>query len=534
MRRAVDPAPGPVGAPQGLIPPDMLAGTKILIVDDEAANLLVLSRVLERAGCTDFQSTTSPVEALAMYRQFRPDLMLLDMRMPGMDGSEVLARLRDVRAERALHPVVVLTGDPSTEARQHALAAGASDFVAKPFDFSEVLLRMGNLLEVRRLYIQQKEHNESLERVVAARTAELQVDIARRQAVQRELEASEKKYRHLVEKATDLIVETDMAGGISYANAAAEAFLGVEPGRVAGLAYLRFVAPHARRRVLRHFVRQRRENHSVSYLEVPVTTAEGQERWLGVNARLTLERHGVVSVQAVARDITARRELDRMKDEFIAVASHELRTPLTSVRAALSLLASGILDSRPERAKETLALASRNVDRLARLVNDMLDLERLGSGEERLVRQPYAAGEVIAQATETIAAVASSADVMIVAEQTDLIANFDPDRILRVLVNLLSNAIKFSPPGGCVWVKAEGTSAGTVISVRDNGRGIPPSHLDAVFGRFSQVQMSDSREKGGAGLGLAICRSIVQQHGGEIWAESRGEGTGATFRLRLP
>jgi PAS domain S-box-containing protein len=512
----------------------LLARATVLVVDDEPANVRMLTRMLSRSGCATVLSATDAVEGLRLYRERMPDLMLLDLRMPEMDGAEVLNAVRDLRAERALHPVLMLTGDDSAVARQRALLGGASDFIAKPFDLSEVLLRIRNLLEIRFLYQQQREQNASLERAVAARTAELQIDIARREAVQRELEGSEARYRHLVENASDMIFETDASGRIRYVNQTAADHLGLPVDEVRGLPYLLFVRPDAHAALRRFYLRQKRQRNALSYKEFPAVGPEGTERWIGLSVRMSFDRQGISSVQAIARDITERHELERLKDEFIAVASHELRSPLTSIRAALSLLDGGLLESRPERARETIALASRNAERLMRLVNEMLDLERLESGSEVLDRMPYELAEVMGQAAETVAAAAEAADVLLIVRPTTLTACIDPDRMLRVLVNLLSNAIKFSPRGGCVWVSAEkGPKGGVVLSVRDQGRGIPAGQLKSVFGRFRQVRASDSRDKGGTGLGLAICKSIVEQHGGEIWAESR-EGEGSTFRIRLP
>ncbi|HEX8391302.1 MAG TPA: ATP-binding protein [Longimicrobium sp.] len=511
----------------------ILARSTILLVDDEPANIRMLTRMLQRAGCVAVLSATDPADAMRQYRESAPDLMLLDLRMPGMDGAEVLEALGDVRADRALHPVLMLTGDDSAAARQRALRGGASDFVTKPFEVSEVLLRIRNLLEIRFLYQQQREQNAALERAVLARTAELQIDIARREAVQRELQGSEARYRHLVENASDMIFEADAAGLIRYVNQTGADHLGMAAEQLRGLPYLLFVRPDAHGPLRRFYLKQKRQRNPLSYKEFPAVGPDGAERWIGLSVRMTFDRQGVSSVQAIARDITERRELERLKDEFIAVASHELRSPLTSIRAALNLLNGGLLESRPERARDTIALASRNADRLMHLVNEMLDLERLESGVEVLDRRPYALSEVLAQAAETVAAAAEAADVLLIVRPTTLTAFIDPDRMLRVLVNLLSNAIKFSPRGGCVWIGAETAGRDTLLSVRDQGRGIPAAQLKSVFGRFAQVRASDARDKGGTGLGLAICKSIVQQHGGEIWAESR-EGEGSTFRIRLP
>ncbi|NER35165.1 MAG: hypothetical protein F6J93_14315 [Oscillatoria sp. SIO1A7] len=226
-----------------------------------------------------------------------------------------------------------------------------------------------------------------------------------------------------------------------------------------------------------------------------------------------------------------------MKDEFISVVSHELRTPLTSMRGALGLLASGLLQARPDKAERMLAIAIQNTDRLTRLINDILDLERFRDNTpwEKL---NFPAQDLMMQATDAMRSMADKAGVTLHTEPVAAILYVCGDRILQTLTNLLSNAIKFSPPGTtvCMSGNIENNSNGSplmTICVSDRGRGIPPDKLETIFGRFQQVDASDSRKKGGTGLGLAICRSIVERHGGRIWAESE-LGVGSSFYLTLP
>lgn len=233
------------------------------------------------------------------------------------------------------------------------------------------------------------------------------------------------------------------------------------------------------------------------------------------------------------RDISQRYALDRLKDEFISTVSHELRTPLTSIRGALGLLTSGILGDVNEKAENLLRIALANSDRLVRLINDILDLERIQSGREPLAFHSVQLAELVHQAIEGMQPVAESAGVKLIHDSTQAEVSADADRILQVLTNLLSNAIKFSPPNSTVSVMMRPDETGVTVSVIDNGRGIPADKLEAVFGRFQQVDASDSRQKGGSGLGLAICRTIVMQHSGRIWAE-RNPVRGTTLRVFLP
>lgn len=233
------------------------------------------------------------------------------------------------------------------------------------------------------------------------------------------------------------------------------------------------------------------------------------------------------------RDISQRFALDRLKDEFVSTVSHELRTPLTSIRGALGLLSSGMLGDISDKATNLLRIALSNSERLVRLINDILDLERTQSGREPLTLRRVNLAEVVRQAMDGMQPVADQAGVLLIHDKTEAEAMADSDRLLQVLTNLLSNAIKFSPVNSAVSIMLRPSPTGVTIAVIDQGRGIPADKLEAIFGRFQQVDASDSRQKGGSGLGLAICRAIVMQHKGRIWAE-RNPVRGSTFRVFLP
>jgi PAS domain S-box-containing protein len=234
------------------------------------------------------------------------------------------------------------------------------------------------------------------------------------------------------------------------------------------------------------------------------------------------------------RDDSQRRAIERMKDEFISVVSHELRTPLTSIRGALGLLANGLADRSSAKGQRMLEIAVSNTERLIRLINDILDIERIDSGKVTLVRTSVATAEVLRIVADLMWPLAEKAEVRldIDAESTAEIWA-DCDQVVQTLSNLVNNAIKFSPAGTTVAVTAEESANEVTFRIRDHGRGIPKENIDSIFERFQQVNASDSRDKGGSGLGLTICRSIVRQHGGQIGVESV-LGEGSTFHFTIP
>ncbi len=238
--------------------------------------------------------------------------------------------------------------------------------------------------------------------------------------------------------------------------------------------------------------------------------------------------------------LAERSNLDIIKDEFISTVSHELRTPLTSLRGSLGLLSSGIMGDLDPKAQNLLRIAVTNTDRLIRLINDILDLERMESGRAPLQIRRCSLRDLVQQAADTMGGMAQEATVRVVLETPPpgtspeaLYFDGDSDRILQVLTNLLSNAIKFSPPASNVRIHVDATPDAIVLKVSDEGRGIPADKLDSIFDRFQQVEHADARKKGGTGLGLAICRSIVQQHSGSIWAQPNS-GPGTTLYVMLP
>lgn len=257
---------------------------------------------------------------------------------------------------------------------------------------------------------------------------------------------------------------------------------------------------------------------AVDYSASPIVDAQGRVR-------------GTV---VAFRDVSERREIDRMKDEFISVVSHELRTPLTSIRGALGLLAAGKLGELDPRGQRMLDIALSNAERLVRLINDILDLERMTSGRAPLELEECSARRLLLEATESVQAMADAAGVRLrVEDGDDPTLRADGHRIVQALTNLAGNAVKFSSAGDEVDLRARAEGPWVVFEVQDRGRGIPPEHRERIFERFQQVDGSDSRQKGGTGLGLAITRSIVESHGGRIELES-AVGEGSLFRLRLP
>ncbi len=238
---------------------------------------------------------------------------------------------------------------------------------------------------------------------------------------------------------------------------------------------------------------------------------------------------------ATSLDLSKERELDRLKTEFLSTISHELRTPLTSVKGALGLIRGGAVGAVPADMRELLDIALTNTDRLIHVINDILDVFQLERGQARIRPVSMALFQSVERAVE---AVSPQAELQKVTVETRISPELpavkgDARRIEQVLVNLLSNAIKFSPPEQKVIVSACLDGEMVVVSVQDFGRGMSQEFLSRLFSKFEHAQGALTRESQGAGLGLAICRHVIDAHGGQIWAES-DEGKGSTFYFSLP
>jgi PAS domain S-box-containing protein len=251
----------------------------------------------------------------------------------------------------------------------------------------------------------------------------------------------------------------------------------------------------------------------------PLVTSDGQQ-------------HGAI---VVVRDITESKKIERLKSELVAVVSHELRTPITSIRGSLGLLAGGAGGTLPDKGKQLLDIALRNSERLAHLINDLLDIEKMESGKMMfdLTEQPLL--PLIEQSIEANSGYAQSFNVYFVLQGKvdNVFVTVDAHRLLQVMANLLSNAAKFSPPGGQVTIALTHTDNTARVSVRDHGPGIPSEFWPRIFHKFSQADSSDTRAKSGTGLGLAISKAIVERMGGVIGFDT-GPGEGTTFWFELP
>jgi two-component system, OmpR family, sensor histidine kinase VicK len=398
-----------------------------------------------------------------------------------------------------------------------------------------------------------------LEEIVAERTAQLQAvnlslqqEIDDRQQAETALRQSEEQLRLITNALPVLIAYIDDRQCYQFNNQAYTDWLGQSIETMHGTHMRRVWGDDCYARMQSHILAAL-AGEIVTY-ENEIQLHDGSSRSVSITyiPHRDLEER-VSGFFALTSDISDRKAIERMKDEFISVVSHELRTPLTSLHSALKILATGRLGTLSIDGSQLLAIADENTERLVRLVNSVLDLQRIESGAVTIDKQACNAADLMVQAVEAMQLMAQQHRITLVNQPVNVQIWADADYILQTLTNLIGNAIKFSAPGGKVWLTVQRQPRSKPLSkakrsprspvqnvammvlfqVRDEGQGIPTHKLESVFERFQQVDSSDSRKKGGTGLGLTICRKIIDRHEGKIWVDST-LGVGSTFSFTLP
>jgi PAS domain S-box-containing protein len=344
------------------------------------------------------------------------------------------------------------------------------------------------------------------------------------------LAESSRRERAIVENVADVICRIDSEGRFTEVSQASKNSWGFDPAELVGLRYIELVAPDSKEHTseILQKAQKSEENFSFENQLLHKNKSNVEVLWSG---RWSQEER---STFLVAHDITERKKMENLKQQFVGMVSHDLRTPLSGVQGFLELLAGGMYPELPEDAMQRARLAHKSVDRLINLVNELLDLEKMESGAITLHLMQSDLAAIIEDSRHAVETLAAEHEVTLDCKPVAVCSLMaDADRMVQVFVNLLSNAIKFSPAGATVTVEARIGEKAVDVFVRDTGRGIPEADKDKIFDRFYQVQSADGRRGVGTGLGLPICKAIVEQHKGSITVESV-PGEGSTFRVSLP
>ena len=368
-----------------------------------------------------------------------------------------------------------------------------------------------------------------LEKTTVSRD-ELVREVERRRHAEEELKNREVHIHAILDSVPDAILALSESGIVDSANPAVERTFGYSASDVVGKDIRMLLSAsslpefeergNTRTPGARYELEGKRKDGNI----LPIELSENEMQMGKTTMRIV-----------VVRDITERREVDRMKNEFISTVSHELRTPLTSIRGSLGLILGGAIGELPEKLKSMIDIAHKNSERLTNLINDILDIEKIESGRMDFTFRPVQIMRLVEQSVEANRSYGSQFDVDFLVEEgvEEALVNADPERMMQVMGNLLSNAAKFSPQGASVSIRVVRHTGALRVAVTDAGPGIPKEFRSRVFQRFAQADSSSTRKKGGTGLGLNISKAIVERHEGRIGFETI-EGGGTTFFFDLP
>jgi PAS domain S-box-containing protein len=388
-----------------------------------------------------------------------------------------------------------------------------------------VITKNGEVRWVRNyIYPVWNEAQERVERVYGAVQ-----DITDQKKAEETLRESEERWRSLVENAPDVILIADRTGKILFMN---QSPTGIDISTVVGQNIVGYILPEhrapAREAVARVF-----QTGQPGYHEVPARLASGEVAWYAARLGPIYRGDEVTAAVLIGRDITEQKRVEELKDNLVRDVSHELRTPLAKLEMGLDLLLETMQKEELDRQRiaRISGMVKGNVKRLRETVETMLDLSILETGRKVYDMAELSPAELIADIIADMQPLVQAKGLALVTELPEEMPTLwgDREKLYRVLANLVDNALKFSEQGDIV-ISAETRPAELEIAVSDNGRGILTENLERVFERFFQEKVRFH----GAGMGLAICRTIVEAHGGSIWAESPGRGLGTVVRFTLP
>jgi PAS domain S-box-containing protein len=360
----------------------------------------------------------------------------------------------------------------------------------------------------------------------------LRQEMSERAQAEEKLRENETRYRMMAEYATDLLAKHTPGGVIFYASPACRPLLGYTPEELTGRSCYDFFHPDD--------VRAIRQQHQdlasvpdVATFTYRMRKKDGEYVWFEtINRAVRDPRTGLVQeFLTISRDITTRKEADRLKDELVSTVSHELRTPLTSLRGFAELMLKR--EFPPAKQREFLSVIHGESLRLTTLINDFLDLQRIESGRQAYDFTATDLAELFRHSVAVFSGVQSPHSFRLNLPVAFPFVRADKDRLQQVFANLVSNAVKFSPAGDVVTLGAHEQGSEAVVWVSDQGVGIPTEAIPRLFNKFFRVENQDTRRIGGTGLGLALVKKIIEAHGGRVWVEST-EGCGSTFFFTLP
>ncbi len=484
----------------------------ILVVDDERDIREGSQRILERIGFSVHTADRGNA-ALKVVEEVRPAIMLLDLKMPGMDGMEVLERVRQIDAAVL---VIVITGYATVETAITAMKRGAYDFIPKPFEPDQLRIVVNRAAEKIRLTRETQKLEEEKTRTLS------------------DLDTEKSRIRTIIESLPDGVLVTNASGKVVLINPSCKQLLNLDPDIKPGRQIEDYVADEALSKLVMEISRGRH----VDYGDIPdYEFALSNHTYLRARAQPVLgERKECLGAVLNFVDITTMKVLDRLKSEFVAKVSHELRSPLSTIHEQLAMVIGELVNTAPQQDHHILTRAKEKTQGLISLIGDLLDLSRIEEGiichEPKSIRLDDLLKNIVDFLSSRAEARRQSLTLDLPAHPLPEITA-DPLALESIFGNLMANALNYTPEGGRIRVIADMAGVNIRVKVADNGFGIAEKHLGKIFERFYRVKDDRTRYITGTGLGLPIVKGLVDSLGGIIEVEST-PGAGSTFTVLLP
>lgn len=484
----------------------------VLIVDDEESIRDGSKRIL---GRMDFHVLTASRgdEGLEIFDREKPSIVLLDMKMPGMSGMEVLARMRE-KDPSVL--VIVVTGFATIETAIEAMKNGAYDFIPKPFEPDQLRIVVNRARETLRL----SREREALEKERRRTLADLDTEKSRTHTI--------------INSLPNGVVVTNTLGKVVLMNPAFRMLFDLDPCMQAGQPIEDYVPDEG----FCSLVKNISSGMFVDFEDIPTYEfSHGNEKYILAKGRPVIgERRECLGAVVNFSDITSMHMMDQMRNEFVATVTHELRSPLSTIHAQLASVIKEMVDGDMVKDHKLLSRAKEKTQGLISLIGDLLDLSRIEAGTASLTAKAVRLDKVLEDVVDFLdakaKAKAQSLHLVLPAESLPTITT-DPMVLESIFGNLITNAIKYTPEKGRITVKLELAGKQFRVSVIDNGFGIDAKDLKKIFERFYRIKNEKTRFVIGTGLGLPIVNSLINTIGGSITVEST-PNEGSTFTVFLP
>lgn len=485
---------------------------KVLVIDDEEGIRIGSSRILSRMGC-EVMTASRGEEALDIIAKQPISIVLLDLKMPGMDGMEVLTRIHE-KDDAIL--VIVITGFATVETAIEAMKQGAYDFIPKPFEPDQLRIVINRA-------------KEKLSLTWEAQRAELD---RRRTLV--DLDTEKSRTRTIIEFLPNGVLVTNAGGRVVLTNPALCRQLGLPDNTCPGGPLLEYIPDDGLATLVKDISRGR----YVDFEEIPsYEFVLGEDKYLIARGRPILgERMECLGAVVVLEDITAMKVLDRLKSEFVAKVTHELRSPLSTIHEQLAIVLKEMAEEEAGLDQHLLSRAKEKTKSLISTIGDLLDLSRIEAGNVCGEPRDFRVEELLTSIVDFLRAKAEAKNqslTLTLPEEKLPMLNADPLALESIFGNLISNAINYTQEGGRIAVIVNRVGENLRVEVKDNGFGIDPKFLSKIFDRFYRVKNEKTRFINGTGLGLPIVKGLVDSLKGSIGVESEPD-KGSTFTVHLP